>query len=505
MRPLTRSCCSHFRSGSLPLSRGAIRQLLRPSSPKTLYSPLPFWLVRRNHDAADASAASAHVHSQKADAIVVGGGAAGIAVVGNLLEVIPDGKIVWIDRAFEGGAIGQLYRELPSYSPAGDYLQYALNLRTFRDICDAAPQPNVFTALKDLDLDMTCPLYYAADLLTLISDGLIQHPRIEPILGNVTRAVRNPSTRNWRITLTPNHDLGEPPLSIHYTAPLVVYCTGSRPRATDLPIHLSRLTLETCLSPSRLARLLPTSEPRTVAVVGSGHAAVLALRNLFRLAAVSHRQLRIRWFTRTASLTYAAFRDDDGALLHEHDGLMGEAARFAKTMLEGERLATSGAGAYITRFVLPQVDEKEAAGMSEKAREIMEGDAMRPHLEGVDYVVQCIGFERARLPEVRPGLGPLAGPVGTARRLVFNGLTGSLFPSSGSRNEVLGLFGAGSAFPELELAVEGWRQPAVGVWKFMRFVHKMVPRWVTATKVGRFTRAEDRDLEEGRRRYHEYY
>jgi hypothetical protein len=235
---------------------------------------------------------------------------------------------------------------------------------------------------------------------------------------------------------------------------------------------------------------------------------VLALRNLFRLAAVSHRQLRIRWFTRSANLTYATFRDDDGALLHENDGLMGEAARFAKTMLEGERLATSGAGAYITRFVLPAVGEGEGndgTKMTEKEREIMEGDAMRPDLEGVDYVVQCIGFERARLPEVRPGLGALAGPVGKPKRLVFNGLTGSLFPSSGSRNEVVGLFGAGSAFPELELAVEGWRQPAVGVWKFMRFVTKMAPRWVAATKVGQFTRAEDRDPEDGKRRFHRYY
>jgi hypothetical protein len=45
--------------------------------------------------------------------VVIGGGPAGIAAVGNLLEAIPHGKIVWVDKSFEGGSIGQLYREVP--------------------------------------------------------------------------------------------------------------------------------------------------------------------------------------------------------------------------------------------------------------------------------------------------------------------------------------------------------------------------------------------------------
>jgi cation diffusion facilitator CzcD-associated flavoprotein CzcO len=58
--------------------------------------------VRRKHDVPSPS-----------KAIVIGAGPAGIAVVGNLLEGIPSGKIVWIDRSFEGGSIGQLFREVP--------------------------------------------------------------------------------------------------------------------------------------------------------------------------------------------------------------------------------------------------------------------------------------------------------------------------------------------------------------------------------------------------------
>jgi hypothetical protein len=39
---------------------------------------------------------------------------------------------------------------------------------------------------------MTCSLNYAADMLQLMSDGLLKSPRIEPVLGTVSKAVRDP-------------------------------------------------------------------------------------------------------------------------------------------------------------------------------------------------------------------------------------------------------------------------------------------------------------------------
>jgi hypothetical protein len=99
-------------------------------------------------------------------------------------------------------------------------LQYAQALTIFRDICDAAPKPNVIGALQDLDPEITCPLTYAADMLTLISDGLIQHPRVQPVLGTVTHAVRNPKVSlPWPPLKTthPNHpythQTPDPPLA----------------------------------------------------------------------------------------------------------------------------------------------------------------------------------------------------------------------------------------------------------------------------------------------------
>ena len=45
-------------------------------------------------------------------AVVVGAGPAGLAVVGNLLDR-RCGKILWIDRHFQGGRINSTYREVP--------------------------------------------------------------------------------------------------------------------------------------------------------------------------------------------------------------------------------------------------------------------------------------------------------------------------------------------------------------------------------------------------------
>ncbi|KAK4148738.1 pyridine nucleotide-disulfide oxidoreductase-domain-containing protein [Chaetomidium leptoderma] len=527
MHPLTRRCCSHFGSGSLPIFRALTRhRVSRGSLNNLLYAPLPSWFARRNHDAPS--------ESQHADAVVIGAGPAGIAVVGNLLESAPRAKVVWIDRSFEGGSIGQYYREIPSYSPAGDFLAYARALRTFRDICDAAPKPNAITALQGFDPELTCPLTHAADMLKLVSDGLAQHGRVNTVLGIVTQVVRSSKTKQWKVTLLPP-SIGhtQPPQT--YTTPMVVYCTGTRPHTNKLPSPgIPRLSLDTGLAPSRLAKLLPADgKKRTVAVIGDGHSAVLALRNLVRLAAAaagSHPPLlRIRWFTRRRALRYVEDGREWGQLVNEYDGLTGEAARFARSQLEGEKLGPphlppplregegngeegkgkkrSDAARYITRFVLPEVDVGRLKGAAaERVREAAEREAMKGDLEGVDFVLQAVGFVRARLPETRPGLTASDGPIGKPKRLVFNGLMGSFFPDSTSMDRVMGLFGAGSAFPEQVLTSEGWRAPAVGVWRFMQFAQRIVPRWVEGTRTGGFKRRVDRDRRvEERKKYHQWF
>lgn len=51
---------------------------------------------------------------RKYEAVVVGAGAGGIGVVGNLLE-LQKAPLIWVDEAFDGGRLNRKYREVPSY------------------------------------------------------------------------------------------------------------------------------------------------------------------------------------------------------------------------------------------------------------------------------------------------------------------------------------------------------------------------------------------------------
>ncbi|KAL2263393.1 hypothetical protein VTK26DRAFT_7032 [Humicola hyalothermophila] len=315
-------------------------------------------------------------------------------------------------------------------------------------------------------------------MLKMLSDGLRQHDRVEAIPGLVRRASQNNKTRKWAVEIEPEAILTD----IQVTAPMVVYCTGSRPHVEPLPrdpddpdgSRRTTMSLETGLSPSRLRKVLPSAEPRTVAVIGDSHSAVLVLQNLFYLAAMSHTRLRIRWFTHTAHLRYAELDEAEGVVLNENTGLRGEAARFARAQLEGDTLLRSDAGAFITRYLLPPAPAGE--------REAVLADGLR----GVDFVFQAAGFTRNRLPDTRPDL---VLPVGKPRVLEFNPLAGNFFPRALGPGRAIGLFGAGIAFPEMQLTPAGApRQPAVAVWKFMDFLQRAVPRWVESTRTGRIER-----------------
>ncbi|KAL2178469.1 pyridine nucleotide-disulfide oxidoreductase-domain-containing protein [Thermothelomyces heterothallicus CBS 202.75] len=450
MQSLTGRFRGCLRTGCVPLSSPASQQFLRPGS--------LFWLAARRKNSAQAT-------QNRADAIVVGAGPAGIAAVGNLVDKYPRGNVVWVDKSFDGGSIGQLYREVPSFSPAGNFLEYATALPIFRGIADAVPRPNAVTRLQALDPNMTCSLSHAADMLQLLSDGLIRHPSVKPVLGTVTEAGRNSSTRQWRVAVQPNHDIGHVPHQEEYHAPLVVLCTGTLPRAMPLPAPVSRLGLETCLSPTRLARLLPRDRDRTVAVLGHGYAAAVVLKNLFCLAASSYPRLRVRWFAPGPEPW------PDGALLPQS----GEVAEFARAVLGaddgsgggGDGRRQSEAGRFIERVVLP--------ASQERAEAVLREGLLRAG--GVDYAVECSGFRRARLPELRPG-------VAQWTKLAFDPETGSFGPYRERSDKVIGLFGAGSAFPGWGSAAASRERETAGVLESLQYVERMLPAWVDATKRG---------------------
>ncbi|KAK4182610.1 pyridine nucleotide-disulfide oxidoreductase-domain-containing protein [Podospora australis] len=407
---------------------------------------------------------SSTVRNDRTAAIVVGAGPAGIAVVGNLLENTKDGKIVWIDPEFNGGRINKKYREVPGNTAVKLFVDYAKAVKPFQEIYETAPKPNAVTVLEHEfpEQSGTCSLSYAGDMLSFLTDGLKKHPRVQAVLAEAKSAQRDPVTKSW--TLTTSVSSPQQP-----AAPLLVYCTGSHPTLAPLPTisapSPTTLPLDTALTPSLLKDIIPSDCETTVAVIGGSHSAILVLMNLFSLATSDshHPNLRVKWFTRSSTLTYAEPRD--GYILNDNTGLKGRAAAFARTQLDGDALLSSPAGKVITRVDCSGGKEKEWAQFEKE-------------LKVCAFVVHAVGYTRGEIPQTSVGV-PKAGEN---KELKVNPRTGA-FEVDGKE---VGLFGAGIAFPE-EIDVPeggGKTEYAVGMWKFMKFLRRVVPEWVQKTGAG---------------------
>lgn len=237
----------------------------------------------------------------------------------------------------------------------------------------------------------------------------------------------------------------------------LILCTGSHPTNVPVPVaglKITRIDLDTVLKPSELATTLSTTTPTTVAVIGASHSAILALLNLVTLARESHPHLRVKWFTRHP-LRYAEYMD--GWILRDNTGLKGLAADFARAQLEDGKLPTSPAG---------KVIEKIDCGGGE-ARETAQ---YRAHLPDCSHIVHAVGFTRDPLPQLARDNEALS--------LEFDHGSGK-FHERGDGPVIPGLFGAGIAFPERVIDPYGNVEYAVGFWKFMNFVKKVTPSWVS--------------------------
>lgn len=130
------------------------------------------------------------------EAVVVGGGPAGLAVVGNLLQALPQQRQrrqqLWVDPSFTAGRVNAKYREVPSNTKVDLFLQFARALEPFRQVLERAPTPNAITALEALQQDKGCELGKAADMCALLTEGLARgFPEAEQHTGRVTAATLN--------------------------------------------------------------------------------------------------------------------------------------------------------------------------------------------------------------------------------------------------------------------------------------------------------------------------
>lgn len=351
----------------------------------------------------------------KTDALVVGAGPGGLTCLGNLLD---HGlrSIAIADPSFTAGRIAERYREVPSNTKVKMFDGWARGTKSFQGVLERAPRPNAYTKLQSFDQEQGCSLGDAIDVARLISDGLRADERVKSITERVEEL--HFSRGVWE---APQHGL---------TTSRVALATGSHPRPFDLHTryNLKELDLDTALKPSLLRATLPRRSK--VAVIGSSHSAILALKNLYE---AGHDVVN---FYRSP-LLYAEYKD--GWILYDNTGLKGVAADWAREMP--------------TQIVRHELDRDELVYKSA--------------LEGVTHVCAAVGYAPNPIPRIVVD-GSEADPT-------FDPLTGE-FDLNGER--LPGLYGAGIAHPERVTDRAGNVESAVGWFKFMKFVNRVAPRWV---------------------------
>jgi hypothetical protein len=231
---------------------------------------------------------------------------------------------------------------------------------------------------------------------------------------------------------------------------MVVLCTGSSPTTGPLPItNIQEVGLDPALNPPLLARTIPSDSEATVAVIGASHSAILVLRNLYNLASASHPKLRMKWFTRHP-LRYAEERD--GWIFRDNTGLKGAVATWAKENLEEDKLPSSPVSQYLEKVTTSREKEQEVYAK---------------HLPSCTHVVQAIGFHRNEAPIIEKD--------GRKIEIEYDNRKGGFVGKDGEI--IRGLYGAGIAWPERVVDPEGNVEFAVGLYKFMNYLKRVVPNW----------------------------
>ena len=410
-------------------------------------------------------------------AVVVGAGPAGVTCVGNLLERKVE-PILWVDDAFNGGRVNSKYREVPSNTKVGLFIDFATAVAPFRKIVSGTPsrsrweepsesdgvtvsgKPDKLQDLRQLDPTKGCELSYAADMIVMLTQGLKRTPGIITQQGKVAEAVLDEASLKWTVNLDSSNP-SETDITSVQTKRLIL-CTGSSPTDVPLPGNVSglpSLDLDNALSPTRLSQMLSPLGPTTVSVIGASHSAILVLRGLYNLARSSKPDLKIRWLTRHA-LRYAEFMD--GWILRDNTGLKGEAAVWAKENLEPESFRESDVSKYVDAISYEKGAEEE---MFEK------------YLPGSDFVIQAIGYTRDPIPSLKTTDGKSIAPYYDHEKGLFNYVKESACGSIGDLAKLPGVYGAGIAWPERVKDPHGNVEYAVGFFKFMKYIKRVSPDW----------------------------
>lgn len=209
--------------------------------------------------------------------------------------------------------------------------------------------------------------------------------------------------------------------AVHY-AKNVILATGAEPRSLSFP-GIEEIGLETALDPEELAKKVSPED--TVAVWGSSHSAIIILKSLLENCQVKKVINLYR-----EPLRYAVNFPD--WILFDDTGLKGQTAEWARTHIDGQ---------------WPEKLE----------RVISNEENLKNILSSCQKAVYAVGFEKREIK------------VEGLTSLKYNEKSGIIAP---------GLFGLGIAFPESKADPFGTIEYRVGLWKFMEYLHRVMPVWL---------------------------
>lgn len=201
----------------------------------------------------------------------------------------------------------------------------------------------------------------------------------------------------------------------------LVLAVGGTSRELNYP-GTEKIHLEVALNPEKLAKVCGADD--TIAVFGSSHSSVLIMKNLLEAGAK-----RIVNFCREP-LRFALDMGD--WILFDNTGLKGNAAVWAR-----ENLLDN---------LLPEI-EQVYSNDENVARLLPE----------CTKSVQAVGFKRRDIK------------IQGVPEIAYNLHNGIIAPS---------VFGVGIAFPEKTIDMYGNEELSVGLFKFMRYIEKVMPLWM---------------------------
>lgn len=336
---------------------------------------------------------------------VIGAGPAGIAAVGKLIDHgIDQDSIVWIDPNFHVGDFGTMWSTVPSNTKVQLFKQFLENCAAFE-----FGQASKKFELLSLEPQETCHLGVMAEPLQWVTEKLLTKVVSHKTLVNKLEKVNG----SWLL-----HSENK-----KVTANNVILAIGAEAKKMAM-LGAEEISLKIAMNPQLLAKEIKSHDK--VAVFGSSHSAVLALRNLIEATNVE----RIFNFYRSP-LRYAVQLSD--YILYDNTGLKGTTADWARLYLD------ANASDKITRILSTE-------------------ENITRYFPRCNKVIYAVGFERRNQPII-----PEFGHYQCCEK------TGII---------ARGLFGLGIAFPELKIFPNGLAEQNVGLWKFIDYLNRVLPIWL---------------------------